>query len=224
MHCLSSFEERHKKRYKSYMETDDLLTLSLVAGGIFIIFFNNLPEQWTVEARVLLVTLIVVAIYTRATHQLKEKSQEQLDLQLAPFLTVGYTDELRIKNMGKGVAVNVSIERSPAPPIDLVAWKVHIPIANISCIKPEDNAGVIIPYNNRIETVVDENGVATLPPDWLASHNYMHPNNEEYTLTLTYQDGTGRNYKTVVKTDKSSNDLFHLARYESPTYKATFKE
>ena len=60
----------------------------------------------------LLVTLIVISIYTYQTYKLRQETTRQTELSQRPFVMIFETDlnKIKYKNSGQGIALNISIK------------------------------------------------------------------------------------------------------------------
>jgi hypothetical protein len=101
-----------------------------------------------VQAAILFLTMIIVWIYTRETKRLREaaqgqvkesqnqakEAQRQTELQLRPFVIFEATrDELRVKNIGNGTALNVRVRdiqlsEPTVSPIETASFSTAVPI------------------------------------------------------------------------------------------------
>lgn len=115
--------EKFKKWWKNYFIIDffDSVNLLLFITGTYLLVWMlqnsiiKIPDFATAE--ILFLTFIAILQYTKETYWLKQVQQKQLDHERTPIIVIskgnkGEYASFKIKNIGKGPAINVELRIS----------------------------------------------------------------------------------------------------------------
>ena len=121
-----------------------------------------------IQTIALVITLIIIILYTIFTYQLRRATIRQTELQLAPYVILDYKDDLICKNIGNGSAINVEISTFEAiDKKDKLKFRVTFPPLYILEPKEEKIIKPEIKFEDKklehIATAYDDMGTKFFP-------------------------------------------------------------
>jgi hypothetical protein len=200
---------------------DWFLVLELLALPMLLLFAL---KNGALSDYVLLITYAAVVWYAEETREMRKEMQKQNQVELAPFLVLGWApydsrfpQKIYIKNMGRGIAINVCIHRIPEFE-RRGDWQFNYSFNPITAIMPHDNAGVSVMYKSKTEIIGDATKGVSLNTVGPGEEDfYMNPAAlVTYDLVVTYQDVLGGSYKTRIMADRDYNQRYKVVEYISP--------
>jgi len=164
-------------------------------------------QKWTVV--ILATTLIVVYKYTCATVGLWKEAKFQSDLSISPMIILRYDeksdDPFVIKNIGKGLAINIIVAKytivlsDMAKVYTLIFNKIHLLESGKE--KKLTSSGYV---NGKAV-----HGVKHLVQSYLSP---IYQKKVDLTLTVEYQNALGHGYYTALTTGKSGLKIRKIVR------------
>lgn len=186
------------------MDTTQSAILTLLSQNISAQNFST-TTQW-VSIAVLGVTAIILAItgwfvykYTKATLDLRDTARNEIELTMLPLLVFEFGVEdrsnyfMKIRNMGKGPALNVKI--SPFKFISgSIVYESNFLLEEYNIVDPNVSKRLKekVLINNE-----EARGHSLIP--------YLHPRfaEDNHEFTIKFDNSLGIAYKTVIKTGKA---------------------
>ncbi len=145
---------------------------------------------------ILSLTFLALVWYSWETRRMVNQIVKQNKLQLSPFLVVyfrgdGAAKKFRIRNLGRGVALNIQIKKVVLSQRERIYIIFNLPGTN--ALKSEEERDLKFDILHREERI-SAKMLPNLDPEFA---------NRDYNLKTEYEDINGDKYITILKTGKS---------------------
>lgn len=170
-----------------------------ILGILALIFVKEMDLRDKITVGVLGFTALMIMLYTKETYQLKMLERINLKFQKAPFVIVHYqpSDYLVFKNVGRGVARNITWRIEPLFSQSAVEWievQEIVKTYNITIISPPPAIQNYTEISNHHFEILDPR-----PRSFSSSR-------QVYKIIIDYQDMNGRKYFTELKSGMRTDD------------------
>lgn len=145
---------------------------------------------------ILSLTFVAIIWYSWETRRIANQIVKQNQLQLSPFLVVyfrgdGSAKKFRIRNLGKGVALNIQIRNVALSQRERIYITFNLPGTNALKSEEERDLKFNIIRRGRI---ISANMLPNLDPEYA---------NRDYNLKIEYEDINYDSYITILLTGKT---------------------
>jgi hypothetical protein len=175
---------------------------------IWISFANSFDTQ-TLSVIILGLTLIIIGRYTMASFGILKETKFQTDLMISPIIIVTFDKEkdiFVIKNIGKGIALNIMID----------SFTLFLTDMNVVWVLKFDSLNLLEPNGQEnLNYKTFENGKEIQGTGENILYAYITPSDygkEDYELAVQYQNSLGHKYYTRLTTGKSGVKILEISK------------